>query len=79
MSPNVAAELSLLLRILKVQYSNLGPAADYPDGDFSWYSCVASRKCWDSNIQSVRSALLHILCMKMTTFWDVVPQNVSFN
>jgi hypothetical protein len=46
----VAAEwLASLLHILEVPGSNLGPEPNYPDWEFSLFSCVLPGKFWDSN------------------------------
>jgi hypothetical protein len=40
--------LTLLLRIRRVQGSNLVPQTGYPDSGFPWFSSVSPGKCWDT-------------------------------
>jgi hypothetical protein len=49
--PNVMVEwLALLLRILEVPGSNLGPETGHSDWGFSWFSSIPPGKCQDSTL-----------------------------
>jgi hypothetical protein len=49
---NVVVEwLTLLLRILEVLDSKLGPETSYPDWGISWFSSILPSKCWDSTLK----------------------------